>query len=354
MMADTELNPTSCPLVLSSPVGEQVLLAHGEGGRMMRRLIRERIQSRLPVLPTDRGDACDVGRIDGPVVLTTDSYVVSPLFFPGGDIGSLAVYGTVNDLAVAGAEPMYLTLSLILEEGLEFAILDRVLQSIAAAAQACGVRIVTGDTKVVPHGAADGLFINTCGLGRLPSNAPRGPRSLQAGDLLIASGPIGRHGVAVMAARENLGFTPAPTSDSAPLHRATLALQAALGGDLRAMRDATRGGVAAVMHEWAEESGLTIKLYESKLPVSPEVRGVCELLGLDPIYVPNEGTFMAAVSARSAQLAMEVLQRYPETLAAKVVGEVGEGGLSPVVMERLLGHVVAVDEPAGAPLPRIC
>jgi hydrogenase expression/formation protein HypE len=157
-----------------------------------------------------------------------------------------------------------------------------------------------------------------------------------------------------MAARENLGFTPAPTSDSAPLHRATLALQAALGGDLRAMRDATRGGVAAVMHEWAEESGLTIKLYESKLPVSPEVRGVCELLGLDPIYVPNEGTFMAAVSARSAQLAMEVLQRYPETLAAKVVGEVGEGGLSPVVMERLLGHVVAVDEPAGAPLPRIC
>lgn len=342
-----------CPVVGMNDV-DCVMLAHGEGGLMMRRLIRERIRSQMPPFANDLGDAADVGRIDGSIAITTDSYVVSPICFPGGDIGSMAVYGTVNDLAVAGAEPLWLTLSLIIEEGLPLALLDQVIRSVAKAAKLCGVSIVAGDTKVVPRGAADGLFINTAGVGRMMANAPIGPSSIEPCDLLIVSGPIGRHGIAVLSARENLGFTPCPQSDSAPVHRASAALQSALGVDLRAMRDATRGGVSAVLHEWAEACGSTMKLDESKIPVTPEVRGACELLGLDPLYVANEGTFMAAVSARSAQQAIDVLHSIPQTASAAIIGQVIESRISPVVIERLLGRLLAVDEPAGAPMPRIC
>ncbi len=346
------LTSLQCP-VIGMADNDCVMLAHGEGGLMMRRLIRDRIQLHLPPLANDT-DAANVGLVDGCIAITTDSYVVSPICFPGGDIGSMAVYGTVNDLAVSGAEPLWLTLSLIIEEGLPLALFDQVIQSIARAARLCGVSIVTGDTKVVPRGAADGLFINTTGIGRIRSNAPKGPMSIQPGDMLIVSGPIGRHGIAVLSARENFGFTPNPRSDSAPVHRATAALQSALGGGLRAMRDATRGGVSAVLHEWAEACGCTMKLTESKIPVTSDVRGVCELLGLDPLYVANEGTFMAVVAASSADHALDVLHSIPQTAAATVIGNVIEHRISPVVIERLLGHLLAVDEPAGAPMPRIC
>ncbi len=301
-----------CPAVgINQP--DCVTLAHGEGGLMMRRLIRDRILSQLPALSTVQNDSANVGRIDGSIAISTDSYVVSPLFFPGGDIGSMAVYGTVNDLAVSGAEPMWLTLSLIMEEGLPLSVLDRVIQSVAEAARQCAVRIVTGDTKVVPRGMADGLFINTTGIGRIRAPALVGPSGLQVGDKLIASGPIGSHGIAVLSAREILGFTPSPQSDSASVQQATAALQLALGCDLRAMRDATRGGVSAVMHEWSEACGLTMKLDEARLPIRPDVRGVCELLGLDPLYVANEGTFIAAVAGRSVLHALTVLKSIPET-----------------------------------------
>ncbi|MDZ4851000.1 MAG: hydrogenase expression/formation protein HypE [Pirellulaceae bacterium] len=342
-----------CPAMVTS-TSDCVTLAHGEGGFMMRRLIRDRIRSKLPPLVSDLGDAVDVGEIEGSIAITTDSYVVSPLFFPGGDIGSMSVYGTVNDLAVAGAEPLWLTLSLIMEEGLPLAVLDRVIESVAKAAILCNVKIVAGDTKVVPRGAVDGMFINTSGVGRLPRNAPPGASHIQRGDLLIVSGPIGRHGISVLAARENLGFTPEPRSDSASVQHATFALQTALGGDLRSMRDATRGGISAVMHEWAEASGLTMKLDEASIPTTADVRGVCELLGLDPLYVANEGTFVAAIAACSVERAMDVLQLIPQTASAAVIGEVIESTISPVVIERLLGRLLAVDEPAGAPLPRIC
>ena len=266
----------------------------------------------------------------------------------------MAVYGTVNDLAVSGADPLWLTLSLIMEEGLLLSVLDRVIQSVAEAAKGCGVRIVAGDTKVVPRGMADGLFINTSGIGRIRQPALVGPSQLRVGDMLIASGPIGRHGIAVLSARENLGFTPSPQSDSASVHQATAELQMALGCDLRTMRDATRGGVSAVMHEWSEACGLTMKLDESSLPISPDVRGVCELLGLDPLYVANEGTFIAAVAGRSVLHALTVLHSIPQTASAAIIGEVVERIISPVVIERLLGNLSAVDEPMGSPLPRIC
>lgn len=332
---------------------DRISLAHGEGGRLMRQLIQERIAPRVSS-SSDLGDAVNVGKMDGDVVITTDSFVVSPLFFPGGDIGSLSVHGTVNDLAVSGAQPLWLTLSLIIEEGLPLKTLDRVIASIAKAAGDCSVRVVAGDTKVVPRGAADQLFINTCGVGSMRDAAPAGPSSIREDDVLIVSGPIAKHGIAVMAAREKLQLEPPPESDSAPLHEATAALQSALGGDLRSMRDATRGGVSAVLHEWAETSGTTMKLTESKLPVTGNIRGACELLGLDPLYVANEGTFVAAVARDRQERALDALRAHRQTSSACIIGNIIKRGIAPVVIEGLLGSTRPVDQPAGAPMPRIC
>ncbi len=328
------------------------MLAHGEGGRLMRKLLREHI---MPILGGSAvEDAASFTTGAEELAITTDSYVVSPLFFPGGDIGSLAVYGTINDLAVAGAEALCITLSLIIEEGLALEILVRVLQSVAGAARECGVSVLAGDTKVVPRGAADKLFINTTGVGRYRFEKRFSSASVQEGDILLVSGPIGQHGVAVLAARESLDMSPAPRSDCAALHHACTALQGALGSDLRAMRDATRGGVSAVLHEWADASNKTMMLDESKIPVSDEVRGVCELLGLDPLYVANEGTFVAAVSPTAAAKAIDVLGSLHVSKSAKAIGCVMNKQSSPVVIERMLGVLQPVDEPSGAPLPRIC
>lgn len=343
----------SCP-VTGSAATDRVMLAHGEGGRMMRQLIRRQI---MPVIDNEflrlAGDAAMLPAVRGPLAMTTDSFVVSPLFFPGGDIGSLAVYGTVNDLAVAGARPRWITLALILEEGLEIAVLERVLTSIADAAERVGVLVVAGDTKVVPRGAADQLFINTTGIGEVIAAPPAGPHAIEVGDELLVTGPIGRHGIAVMAAREGIEFDPPPRSDSAPLVDAVLALQQS-AVPVRALRDATRGGLGAVLHEWAEASGKTLAVEERLLPVLPEVRGACELLGLDPIHVANEGTMVVAVPQGQADRAIDVLRQVSETARSVYIGRVESRGLAAVVIERGTGQKIPLDEPIGAPLPRIC
>jgi hydrogenase expression/formation protein HypE len=330
------------------------MLAHGEGGRLMRQLIQRRI---IPALENEflrmAGDAAVLPPLRGPIAMTTDSFVVSPLFFPGGDIGSLAVYGTVNDLAVAGAQPRWISLALILEEGLQMPVLERVLASVAAAAKRAGVFVVAGDTKVVPRGTADQLFFNTTGIGEVIASPPAGPHALEVGDELLVSGPIGRHGIAVLAAREGLAFDPPPRSDSAPLVDAVAALQRS-GVPIRAMRDATRGGVGAVLHEWAEASGRTLAIDERLLPVTADVRGACEVLGLDPIHVANEGTMVVAVPAGYVERAIDALREVPETAQSVRFGCVEARGLAAVVVARGAHQTIPLDEPVGAPLPRIC
>jgi len=345
--------PPACP-VATLGEGERITLAHGEGGRLMRRLIRDRVVARLTNEWLEgAGDAASLPAVGGPLAFTTDSYVVSPLFFPGGDIGRLAVFGTVNDLVMSGAVPRWLSLSFIIEEGLPVALFDRVVDSIAAAAREAAVAIVTGDTKVVPRGAADGLFINTSGIGELISPVPPGPVALRPGDELIASGPVGTHGIAILASRENLGFEPPPRSDCAPLTSIAEALRAARVA-IRTMRDATRGGLAAVLHEWAEQSGMMLTIDERALPVLPEVRGVCELLGLDPLHVANEGMMLIAVEPGAGASTVALLRGLPLGAQAALIGQVRPRGVVPVSVIRSLGREQALIEPSGAPLPRIC
>jgi hydrogenase expression/formation protein HypE len=320
----------------------------------MRQLIEKTI---LPELDNEflrtANDAASLPACAGGLAMTTDGFVVSPLFFPGGDIGSLAVYGTVNDLAVTGAAPRWISLALILEEGLEISVLVKVLRSVALAAQRCKIQVVTGDTKVVPRGAADRLFINTTGIGEFVSAPPPGASALQVGDELIVTGPIGQHGIAVMVAREGLAFEPPPQSDSAPLANAVGVLQQA-GVPVRSLRDATRGGLGAVLFEWSEASGTTLAIEEQQLPISAEVRGACELLGLDPIHVANEGTMLVAVPPGEAPRAIDVLKTVPETSQSVCIGRIEQRGLAAVVIERGARQRLPLDEPVGAPLPRIC
>lgn len=322
----------------------------------MRQLIEERILPRFRGSSgafQPPGDAALLQQVDGPLAVTTDSFVVSPLFYPGGDIGRLAVFGTVNDLVVAGAEPLWLTLSLIIEEGLPIAVLERVLDSATAAAVGADVQIVAGDTKVVPHGAADGLFLNTSGIGRVLEPVPPGPQTLQAGDELIVTGPIGRHGIAILAAREQLGLTPPPETDCACLRESVEALRDT-AIPVRAMRDATRGGVTAVLHEWAAASRLTLTVDESTIPLTPDVRGAAELLGLDPLHIANEGTMLVAVPTGSGDAAVEALKRSPVSSVASVIGQVASRTIAPVTVVRSLGRELPLDEPSGVLLPRIC
>lgn len=347
------MSPLACPRPTTS--NQTITLAHGEGGKMMRNLIRDRIVSKLGETNVQRfSDAACVGTIKGNVAISTDSYVVSPLFFPGGDIGTLAVHGTINDLAMAGASPLFLTLSLILEEGLPFEVFDRVIDSIAETANTCGVPIVAGDTKVVTKGAADGMFLNTTGVGVHHDDQRMSAKQIQPGDTLVVSGPIARHGIAVLAARESLEFMPPPASDSAALHRVAADLQSALGNDLRTMRDATRGGIAAVLHEWAEESTLAMWVDEAQLPLLPETRGVCELLGLDPMFVANEGTFVAAIASHRIEDAISVMKTHSSCGGPAPIGYARRREISPVLVSRGMGGDQPLDEPIAAMLPRIC
>lgn len=343
---------SGCPLPRSIDA-ECITLAYGEGGRLTRKLIAERLLTRFgnPALSA-LGDAAVLAPT-GRIAFSTDSYTVSPLFFPGGDIGRLAVCGTVNDLAVSGATPRWLSLALMIEEGLAWADLDRVLESIQAASDSANVQIVTGDTKVVPRGAVDRLFITTTGIGEFLHEPPPGPTTLQVGDVIVVSGPIGLHGAAVLCAREELGFEPAPQSDCANLAPSLLALPSA-GLSPRCARDATRGGVAAVLHEWCAASGLGIDIDERDLPENPAVSAVCELLGLNPLFLACEGTFVAAWPESRVDAGLAILRRHSLTERAAVIGRVTAARRIPVCVMSAAGRLVPLDEPAGSPLPRIC
>src|SRR5579883_2042788 len=350
-MTDSPFRP-ACP----APAGEgdRVLLAHGEGMRLTRRLIRREL---LPAFDNDYlrplADGAVLPPTGGGLAVTTDSYVVSPLFFPGGDIGRLAVYGTVNDLTATGAVPLYLTVGLILEEGLPLDLLRRVVESLAGAARACGVAVVTGDTKVVPRGAADQLFLTVTGIGRPRQGVVLGADRVRSGDRIIVTGTLADHGVAVLAARQGLEFDPPVPSDTAALHGLIAPLWDA-GLDVRFARDPTRGGVSAVLHELCEATGLTYVVDEEALPLAGPVRGACELLGLDPLYVANEGKMVLVTAAGAADATLADLRRHPLGANAAVIGTVTDWRPPAVLVRGRLGVVRVMDEPGGAPLPRIC
>lgn len=340
----------ACPLPLTDYPA--VLLAHGAGGRLMHQLLEQLIRPALGgPAPAEQHDAAVLVPADGRPALTTDGYVVRPLFFPGGDIGTLAVYGTVNDLAMAGARPRALSLALIIEEGLPMDSLWRVLCSVRAAADAVGVPVVTGDTKVVERGKGDGLYITCTGFGTLAPGVDLRPARIADGDAVLLSGDVGRHGIAVLAQREGLAFETTLESDCAPLHEVIAALLAA-GIDLHCARDLTRGGLAAAVVELAMQSGRGVRLEEAAIAVATPVAAACELLGFDPLHVACEGRFVAYVPAAQADAALEVLRRVaPGGAAAACIGRVG--GREAVQRGRF-GVERALELPAGELLPRIC
>ncbi len=342
----------ACPLPAAP--GPLVERAHGGGGRRARVLL-ETLFAPAFASPEQAVDT-DAALLDlpapGRLALTTDSFVVDPLFFPGGDIGRLAVYGTVNDLAVSGARPLWLAAGFIVEEGLPLETLRRVVDAMAEAAREANVRVVTGDTKVVPRGqAGGGLFINTTGVGLAAPGCALGPAAMAPGDVVLLSGDVGRHGVAVMSVREGLAFETPLVSDCAPLDRACAALLQA-GIPVRVMRDLTRGGLASALVELAEASGLGLLLDEAAVPVSAEVGAACELLGLDPLHVACEGRFVAVVAADEAARALTVLR--PHAPRAACVGSVTSAHPRLVVARTALGTERVVDMLSGEQLPRIC
>ncbi|WP_338204127.1 hydrogenase expression/formation protein HypE [Candidatus Nephthysia bennettiae] len=328
---------------------ETINMSHGAGGKASHTLIEALFR---PAFGNLSGDAALL-EVDGArLALTTDTYVVSPLFFPGGDIGELAVNGTVNDLAVAGATPLYISAGFILEEGLPVETLRRVVESMAAAARRAGVRLVAGDTKVVPRGKGDLLFVNTTGVGRVAEPDRLGPERVRAGDAVLVSGTIGDHGTAIMLARGDVELETDLESDTAPLHELCSAAMAA--GDVHLMRDATRGGVATVLNELAVESQLAVAMREEAIPIRDEVRGAAEILGIDPLYMANEGKLVAVVAADDAAAVVAALREHPLGQRAAVIGEVRAEPPGMVFMHTAFGGSRVVDMLIGDPLPRIC
>lgn len=335
---------------------KQITLAHGSGGQAMQQLIGELFmrafanplldeqedQARIPLHElTAHGDR---------LAFSTDSYVIDPLFFPGGDIGKLAICGTANDVAVSGAIPRWLSCGFILEEGLEMATLERIVTSMAATAAAAGITIVTGDTKVVPRGAADKVFINTAGIGSVPEGVNWGMRQIEAGDMLLVSGTLGDHGATILNLREGLGLEGDLQSDCSVLTPLIQALRGEPG--IKALRDATRGGVNAVAHEFAASSGCGIEIEEGRLPVKPAVRGACELLGLDPLNFANEGKLAIVVERQAAERVLARLREHPLGVNAAIIGEVVEH--KGVRLTGLYGVKRSLNLPHSEPLPRIC
>jgi hydrogenase expression/formation protein HypE len=334
---------------------ERITLAHGAGGKATHTLIDALFLEafRNPLLEALEDQA--VLSVGGArIAFTTDSYVVSPIFFPGGDIGDLAVNGTVNDLAMSGARPLYLSCGFILEEGFPVADLQRIAASMAVAAQAAGVTIVTGDTKVVQRGKADGCFINTAGVGLVERPVELGAHRCRPGDAIIVSGPIGDHGVTIMLARGELEIEADVQSDTAPLHNLVAALLDAVPDGVRAMRDATRGGVATILNEMAKASNVAVILEEDKVPVRPQVNGACEILGIDPLYVACEGRFVAVVDGEAAQDAVAALRTMPGGEGAAVIGRIKDDPPGLVLLKTGFGGTRIVDMLVGDPLPRIC
>ena len=343
-----------CPVPL--PPGAQVLLGHGSGGKLTQQLIRDVF---VPILGAEAGselarlgDAAVVEVGGQRLAFTTDAFVVTPAFFPGSNIGELAVNGTVNDLAMMGATPLFVSAALILEEGLPLEDLGQVVTAMALACERAGVALVAGDTKVVERGSADGLFVVTSGVGSVPDGVEIGPERARPGDRILVSGPVGSHGVAVMSRRAGIAFEVAElVSDTAPLTGLVRAMLAA--GDVRSLRDATRGGLASVLNELAEASGVSMSAEEAAVPVLGPVRAACEMLGLDPLYVANEGVCVAVVAAEDAESVLEAARSDPLGRRAALIGEVGEGPPK-VSLKTGLGATRPLLMLAGDQLPRIC
>ncbi len=329
-----------------------ISLAHGNGGRFMRELINDLFARYLanPLLNT-RTDAAALSAIEGELMMTTDGFTVQPLEFPGGDIGALAIHGTVNDLAVAGADPLYLSLNAFIEEGLEIAQLERIIQSLATAAQHAGVKIVTGDTKVVRRGEGGGVYLATTGVGVKHPHQDLSMEHIQTGDRILVSGPVGDHGTAVMLAREQFGMRGDLQSDAATVLPLTRALREING--LRFMRDPTRGGLASVMQEIYQATGLGLRLWQQYIPIREPVTAVCEMLGYDPMYLACEGRVVAVVAEEDADQALALWQTLPDGKDAAFIGQVTEGQQR-VILETSLGGERILEELEDDPLPRIC
>ncbi|GAB6172426.1 hydrogenase expression/formation protein HypE [Paradesulfitobacterium aromaticivorans] len=357
-------------------MAERILLAHGDGGILTHTLIQELFHkyftsaelaalSDAAILPFPAPDAEVFPNENSYIAptnllaMTTDSFVVNPLIFPGGDIGKLAIAGTVNDLAVSGAKPLYLSAAFILEEGLDLSLLERIVASMAAAARAAHVKIITGDTKVVERGRCDGMYINTTGIGMMQPGIHLGYDKIQPGDQLIINGGVGEHGVAVLAERSGLSFSTPLLSDCAALNGLIQALLARFGSSIKFMRDPTRGGLATTAKEIALSAKLDIWLKDEQIPVKNEVRGACELLGLDPLYLANEGKVMLVVEAQKAEEILSFIRDYYEVnglvsgLNPAIIGEI-RSGQGRVLLETPLGGTRLLEMLAGAPLPRIC
>ena len=352
MSATKSIAELTCPAPL--PAKDTVLLGHGSGGKLSAELIRDVFLPSLenPVLA--RLDDQAVVNINGQrLALTTDSFVVKPLFFPGGDIGSLAVHGTVNDLAMGGATPLFLSAAFIIEEGFSIAELRRIVASMHRAAAAADVQVVTGDTKVVEKGKGDGIFINTTGIGVVPDGIDLSADRARPGDKVLLSGSIGEHGIAILAQREGLEFETAIESDSAALHTLVRDMIETTRA-IRCMRDPTRGGVSSTLNEIAQQSRVGIELQERSIPIREEVRGACELLGLDPLYVANEGKLIAIVAPEAATALLQTMRHHSLGAEAKIIGTVTETNRGLVTMRTPLGTTRIVDMLAGDQLPRIC
>jgi hydrogenase expression/formation protein HypE len=342
----------SCPVPLVNR--DTVLLGHGSGGKLSAELVRDIF---LPAFSNSAlaklNDQAIVALNGSRIAVTTDSFVVSPLFFPGGDIGSLAVPGTVNDLAMGGAQPMFLSVAFIIEEGLSMDILRRIVQSLQQAAALAGVQVITGDTKVVEKGKGDGVFINTTGIGVVPEGIDMSADRARPGDQVLLSGSIGEHGIAILAQREGLEFESAISSDSAALHILTHDMLE-VSREIRCMRDPTRGGLSSALNEIASQSRVGIALDECAIPVRDEVKGACEMLGLDPMYVANEGKLIAIVDPSVSEQVLAAMRKHPLGREAQVIGRVTEKNAGLVTMRTPLGTTRIVDMLAGDQLPRIC
>jgi hydrogenase expression/formation protein HypE len=336
-----------------------ITLAHGSGGKAMKDLIEQiflaHFDNPLLALLEDqaRFDLASLTALGDRLALTTDSYVVDPLFFPGSDIGALAINGTVNDLAVSGAIPLYLTCSVILEEGLPIVTLKQVVASMKQAAIAAGVQIVTGDTKVLPRGSVDKIFINTTGVGVIRTGVSPAAQRIQPGDVILVNGFLGNHGAAIMVAREDLALTTTIESDCQPLHGLVEAILAVCP-QVRAMRDATRGGLATVLNEFAQSAGVGIRLEESALPIQPEVEGLCELLGLDPLYLANEGKLVVVVPRSHSETVLAAMQAHPMGKESQIIGEAIAEPPGFVFLKTAFGTERILDLLVSDPLPRIC
>jgi hydrogenase expression/formation protein HypE len=336
-----------------------ITLAHGSGGKAMKDLIEQIFLTHFdnpllaPLEDQARFDLASLTALGDRLALTTDSYVVDPLFFPGSDIGALAINGTVNDLAVSGAIPLYLTCSVILEEGLPIATLKQVVASMKQAAIAAGVQIVTGDTKVVPRGSVDKIFINTTGVGVIRTGVSPAAQRIQPGDVILVNGFLGNHGAAIMVAREDLALTTTIESDCQPLHGLVEAILAVCP-QVRAMRDATRGGLATVLNEFAQSAGIGIRLEESALPIQPEVEGLCELLGLDPLYLANEGKLVVVVPRSHSETVLAAMQAHPMGKESQIIGEAIAEPPGFVFLKTAFGTERILDLLVSDPLPRIC